>query len=47
MINGSKFSELDIRKYQQSINSLFLKDDGIGKVRQQITTIEEVARVVR
>ncbi len=47
MINKSMFSELDIRKYQSSIGTKFLKDDGILKVRQQITTIEEVARVVR
>lgn len=47
MINKSMFSEIDIRKYQESVGTRFLKDDGILKVRQQITTIEEVARVVR
>lgn len=47
MINKSMFSELDIRKYQDSIGTKFLKNDGVLKVKQQITTLEEVARVVK
>jgi type IV pilus assembly protein PilB len=47
MINFSQISEPEIRSFQKEVGINFLKDDGIEKVKQQITTIEEVNRVVR
>ncbi len=44
-INQKKFSELEIRKSIGKDNFVSIKEDGIKKVRENITTLEEVYRV--
>jgi len=47
LINQGKYSELEIRNVLEKESFITLKDDGIKKVTQNITTLEEVVRVVQ
>lgn len=47
LINSHLYSEMDIRQFIINQGFKSLKDDGLQKVRQHLTTIEEVARVVK
>ncbi len=47
IINQGDVSEIDIKRELVKQGMVFLKDDGLFKVRQQRTTLEEVMRVVR
>jgi len=47
LINQGKYSEIDIREVLEKESFISLKDDGIKKVKQNVTTLEEVVRVVQ